>query len=174
MANIMSSNDGKMCAVTMANITSNDGQEAGPAAAAETSGVLRGEISCVVDSVGILKKVDGYCRVFFAHQCFLYGVCLRDVRLEDVLHEGKMVSYKLSDDGWKVKSVLIGSNHCTKTLDPKDLFYVLKAWCHSNCIPQDTTDILLNLAGWIPDDLNPTIDQKDYKEVVDADSLPGP
>nr|XP_027226085.1 uncharacterized protein LOC113818127 isoform X2 [Penaeus vannamei] len=133
MANIMSSNDGKMCAVTMANITSNDGQEAGPAAAAETSGVLRGEISCVVDSVGILKKVDGYCRVFFAHQCFLYGVCLRDVRLEDVLHEGKMVSYKLSDDGWK-----------------------------------------LNLAGWIPDDLNPTIDQKDYKEVVDADSLPGP
>lgn len=58
---------------------------------------------------------------------------------------GKMVSYKLSDDGWRVKSVLIGSNHCTKTLDPKDLFYVLKAWCHSNCIPQDTTDILVNI-----------------------------
>ncbi|XP_047481376.1 uncharacterized protein LOC125033700 isoform X2 [Penaeus chinensis] len=162
-------------------VSSNDGQEAGPAAsglhassaALGACGALRGEVSFVAGSTGILKKADGCCRAFFADQCFLYGVCLQDVRLEDVLRKGKKVFYKMSDDGLRVRSVLLGSSHCTKMLDSDDLYFRVKNWCQSNCIPQDTTNILLCLAGWLPVDLNPTIDQREYKEVVDASNWPG-
>ncbi|XP_037781104.1 uncharacterized protein LOC119577597 [Penaeus monodon] len=162
-------------------VSSNGNQEAGPAAcglhasraALGACGALRGEVSFVAGSAGILKKADGCCGVFFAEQCFLYGVCLQDVRLEEVLRKGKKVFYKMSDDGWRVRSVLLGSSHCTKTLDSYDLYFRVQMWCQSNCIPQDTANILLCLAGWLPDDLNPTIDQREYKEVVDARTWPG-
>ncbi|XP_042861411.1 uncharacterized protein LOC122246723, partial [Penaeus japonicus] len=54
-------------------------------AAPQACTIFQGEVLYVEASAGVLEKADGDGAVFYAHQCFLFGVCLRDVHLADVL-----------------------------------------------------------------------------------------
>lgn len=127
--------------------------------------MTKGKIFVVSGESGILKRSNGKCCNFRSHQVFLYGVCLQGMPLPKILCAGIEVEYEMCDNMTSLKGIWVGSN---LPLEPSVLYDKLERWCQEYSVPQELTFELLCSTGWLPDDLEPTIDFDADKEIVEV------
>ncbi|XP_037781648.1 uncharacterized protein LOC119578010 isoform X2 [Penaeus monodon] len=127
-------------------------------------GMVRGRISGVTASRAVLQMPNGAHANFRTDQCFLYGVCLQEVQLSEVIPEGTEAEYEMCEGLKDLKGVWVGGN---ALLEPSELYARLEAWCKEHAVPHRTAASLLCMAGWLPDDLKPAIDLQPWKEIIE-------
>ncbi|XP_042243597.1 uncharacterized protein LOC121880468 [Homarus americanus] len=89
-------------------------------------------------TVGQLETEDGRRLFFNSKQCYLYGICLKDVELWHILSIGLDVEY---DEGRRgVNSVWIG-----QPLESTELRLAIENWCDENNVPSSSTEALFDL-----------------------------
>lgn len=128
-------------------------------------GMMRGRIREVTASHGVLQMPNGAHANFRTDQCFLYGVCLQEVQLSEVIPEGTEAEFEMCEGLEDLKGVWVGGS---APLEPSELHARLEAWCRKHGVPHRTAASLLCLAGWLPDDLAPVADLQSWKEIVEV------
>ncbi|XP_047481369.1 uncharacterized protein LOC125033699 isoform X2 [Penaeus chinensis] len=133
--------------------------------ASPKSEMVRGRISGVTASCAVLQMPKGAYANFRSDQCFLYGVCLQEVQLSEVIPEGTEAEYEMCEGLKDLKGVWVGGS---ALLDPSELYTRLEAWCKEHEVPHRTAASLLCMAGWLPVDLEPVTDLEPWKEIVEV------
>ncbi|XP_063614233.1 uncharacterized protein LOC134787402 [Penaeus indicus] len=135
--------------------------------ASPKSEMVRGRISGVTASYAVLQMPNGAYANFRTDQCFLYGVCLQEVQLSEVIPEGTEAEYEMCEGLKDLKGVWVGGS---ALLEPSELYARLEAWCKEHGVPHRTAASLLCMAGWLPVDLEPVADLQPWKEIVEVSS----